>query len=101
MNKYVTPACFLLYILTFLNFFLIGGLFVKITGAAEGQGMAAGAMVFTYGLVFASLALITSLIIVSQANPKFISKTNKLLGIGLFLIILYMTFSFYNSANIQ
>ena len=52
MKNIFNPASFLLYLLTFLVFFLTGATFVNISGAAKNQGLASGAIVVGYALMF-------------------------------------------------
>jgi hypothetical protein len=85
MKKPAKPASFLLYILAFIDFFLAGGFFVQLTGEAEGQGLAAGAIVFVYAVLFAVAALIASIFLVRYANHRSVVIANWLLLI-LFII---------------
>ena len=87
----------LLYLLTFLNFFLTGVSISKFIGATEGQGLASGAIVLGYGLTFAFAALIISVISVYYLCEKSVVKINLLLGIALLILISYYTFIFFDN----
>ncbi len=81
MNKLTKPAGLLLYLLTFVVFFFVGSSYVGISGIAKDQGLAGGAMVLFYGLVFAGLAFIASLFLCYYAPHKTIVIVNKILAI--------------------
>ena len=84
MKKFIKTASLLFCFLSFIIFFLIGALFAGITNAAEGQGLAGGAIVLGYGVIFAFVAFLFSLIAVYILSLKSIIKINWYL----FLIIL-------------
>lgn len=97
MKNLFKPASLLLYLLTFLNFFLIGVSFSKIIGATEGQGLASGAIVLGYGMTFAIGAFILAVVSVNYLSEKSISKINRLLVIVLLILISYYAFAFFNN----
>jgi hypothetical protein len=76
MNKSAKPASLLLYLLAFIDFFLAGGFYVQLTGEADGQGLAAGATVFEYAILFAVAAFIASFFLVRYANRRSIILVN-------------------------
>lgn len=81
MKNTFKPASFLCYVLTLIAFFF-GGMFLSaFTGAAEGQGLAGGAIVMFYGLVTALIALILAVIFATQASIKKIKIANIILGV--------------------
>lgn len=94
LNKLTSKAGFILYLLTFVIFFIAGGLFVKLTGAAEGQGFAGGAIVFFYGVLFAFAGLIASVIFVHYANHGAIVLANRLLLIVFVIFLGILTFNY-------
>ena len=101
MNKFLKPSGLLLYLLAFLDFFLVGGFFVQISGAAEGQGLAAGAIVLVYGLIFAFTALVASLFFVHYSNHKLIVFANKLLLILFIIEVGIITYQIINKEEKQ
>lgn len=82
----------LFYLLTILIFFVLGMLLAGLGGAAEGQGLAGGAIVFFYGIVSTFLAFIVSLFIAFKAKLKTVLVLNKILAILLFVLSVYITF---------
>lgn len=97
MKNLFKPASLLLYLLTFLNFFLTGVSISKFIGSADGQGLASGAIVLGYGMTFAIGAFILAVISVNYLSEKSISKMNRLLVIVLIILISYYTFAFFNN----
>lgn len=62
-------------------FFFRGVYYEGITGAAEGQGLAGGAIVLGYGVITAFVALLISFIIAYHAPHEIVVKINQVLGI--------------------
>lgn len=99
MNKFFKPSGLLLYLLAFLDFFLVGGFFVQFSGAAEGKGLVAGAIVLVYGLIFAFTALVASLFFVHYSNHKLIVFANKLLLILFIIEVGIITYQVINKVE--
>lgn len=87
MKKLFKPACLLFYLLMILVFFFFGVYFAVITGAADGQGLAAGAIVIGYGVFTAFVALLVSFFIAYSASPNTIVRLNQGLAIILLVFI--------------
>lgn len=100
MNKLTGKASLLLYLLAVLVFFIIGGLFVKFSGAAEGQGLASGAIVFVYCIIFALAALAASIFLVHYSSAKSIVVANRILLIIFVILIGILSLGFLNPAEI-
>lgn len=98
MKRYVKPSSFLFYFLTILVFFFVGVTYVIITGSAEGQGLAAGAIVIGTGVVFAFLALVLSFVALYFSSGRFVKKANLILTI---LLVLFIAFFIYRSYEQQ
>ncbi|MDP3912339.1 MAG: hypothetical protein Q8R96_01185 [Bacteroidota bacterium] len=96
MKKPAKPASLLLYLLAFIDFFLVGGFFVQLTGEADGQGLAAGAIVFVYAVSFAVAALIASFFLVRYANHRSVVIVNWLL---LILFVIELCIIIYQVKN--
>jgi hypothetical protein len=79
MKRLVKLYAIALYLLTIPVFFIGGMFFTQITGAAEGQGLAGGAIVVVNGLIFSGLALVVSLLAAYFVPRKLILITNSLL----------------------
>jgi hypothetical protein len=92
MKKLVKGSSFLLYSLSILVFFFVGVFYVMISGAAEGQGLAAGAIVIGNGIIFASIALVASIVLVYYSEPRVIKKVNVVLVFALVLSVTYLIF---------
>lgn len=92
MKKLVKGSSLLLYLLTILVFFFVGIFYVMITGAAEGQGLAAGAIVIGNGIIFAFVALVAAIVLVYYAETPVIKKVNIILAFALVLSIGYLVF---------
>lgn len=93
MKNLIKPASILLYLLTIIVFFTAGFLFAVLTGAAENQGLAGGAIVLFYGVISAFFAFIISLFIAYNAKHKTVTLLNKILGI---ICIAIACYSIYN-----
>lgn len=87
MKQLFQPPSLILYLMAILVFDILGMAFAAITGAAKGQGLAGGAIVFMYGVYAAIAALITALIFCYHADPVRIKKANRILAIVLVLLI--------------
>lgn len=91
----IKPAALLFYLLIILVFFAIGILYAGLTGAAEGQGLAGGAIVFFYGIISAFLAFIFSLFVVYKVEYRTIVIANRVLGILFFAFAVYSAYRIY------
>ncbi|MDN3689593.1 hypothetical protein [Cyclobacterium jeungdonense] len=63
MKKLLKPASLLFNVLCLLVFFLAGTFFAGWIEAGKNQGLAGGAIVFGWGILFAGIAFIVSLIL--------------------------------------
>lgn len=90
MKKLFKPASLLFYLFMILVFFLAGVYYAGITGAAEGQGLAGGAIVLGYGVITAFFALLVSFVIAYYTPREVIVRINQVLGI-IFLIFVAIT----------
>lgn len=89
MKKFVKPYAIVLYLFSFMVFFMAGMLYTGITGAAEGQGLAGGAIVFMNGLSFAVAAFIVAVFAVNYAAPGSVRITNIILLVVFAGLIFY------------
>ncbi len=94
MNNYFKPASILFYLLMLLVFFFVGVYAVRLLGAADNQGLAGGAIVLVWGLLFSGVAFISSFFIVRAIAIKKIVKLNLLLFIILVasIVITYLNY---------
>jgi uncharacterized protein YacL len=95
MKKIFSPAALLFYLLSTLVFFILGMSFAGITGAAENQGLAGGAIVVFYGIITAILAFVVSLFVAYRAKLQFVVLSNKVLSILLLCLLIFFTIKFY------
>ncbi len=76
MKKLLRPSCLAFYLLVTLVFFVFGLTFAAIIEAGKNQGLAGGAIVLGYGVLFGCLALIVSIFIAYRINPKILVRIN-------------------------
>ena len=96
MKKLIKPASLLFYFQTILVFFFVGVSYSGLTHAAKGQGLAGGAIVVGYGVMFAFIAFIVSIIVVYNVKVQIIVITNRILAIVLIIAIGIITYRFIN-----
>jgi len=87
MKNFFKPARIAFYILMLLTFFIIGLYFASWIGAGKGQGLAGGAIVLGYGVLFGGVAFIASFFISYHIKHKLIIRFNWVLL--LVLVIAY------------
>ena len=88
MNKFFKSASWLLYLLSLLCFFIGGLNYAAISGAAEGQGLAGGAIVLGYGIMFALVGLFASILAIYLLERPTIIRINKILTVLIVLMVL-------------
>lgn len=93
MKNLFNPASLLLYLLSFLVFFLTGATFVNISGAAKNQGLASGAIVVGYALMFSIVAVTVTIFIARKLERKIIARINWVLTV---LLITLIAYTYYN-----
>lgn len=93
MKRLFRRAALLFYLLCILVFFFAGVYYAGITGKAEGQGLAAGAIVIGNGLIFSFVALIAGLFFVFYRSDL-IKTANRVLFAALVLFVLITTWRF-------
>lgn len=82
MKKLLKPIYLAFYALVLVSFFVIGMYYAKITGAAENKGLAGGAIILGYGVLFGSIAFIISLFIARKISLKYLKIINWILLIS-------------------
>lgn len=97
-NKLLKPASFLLYFLSLIVFFLGGMFYARFMDVAKGQGLAGGAIVLSYGLGFAFIALIIAFYIANNAAHKMVVLANKIL-FGVLVVLMIWFVSLLKSQN--
>lgn len=96
MKKLLKPASIAFYFLFAIVFFFFGMYLAKITGAAKGQGLAGGAIVFGWGVMFGGIAFLASFFIVRYVLHKWVVRLNWLL-----LIIVAITYGMFHYNYIE
>ncbi|MBD3630594.1 hypothetical protein [Cyclobacterium sp.] len=76
MKKLFKPASLLFSLLSLVVFFLIGMLYAGWIDAGKGQGLAGGAIVLGWGLIFALIAFIASFFLTYRLIHKKIIVLN-------------------------
>ncbi len=99
MKKLYQPASLLLYILTIPVFFIAGAGLTAISGAADGQGLAGGAIVFMYGLIASVFMFIVAIFMAYNLEKKRIVKINQILAVLLLVFVLYTVIRMNNESN--
>jgi hypothetical protein len=91
-HSLLRPAALILYPLSFIACFLLGAFVTKWSGAAEGQGLAAGAIVIYYAVLSSVIGTMVSFIVAYFSPSKLIAKINWLLLIVLLLMIAVLAY---------
>ncbi len=86
MKNVFKPASLILYFLAFVVFTIGGMVFAARTGAAEGQGLAGGAIVLFNGLIGGLIGLFLSFFLARSENRSLVIRVNRVLFAMLVLI---------------
>ena len=92
MKSYFQAFKLLFYLLSTFLFFLLGMILAGVSGAADGQGLAGGAIVLFYGLIAAGIALIFSIVAGSYFPKNIILKLNYAFASLIVVIILVLRY---------
>ena len=90
MSKFIKPSSILLYILSFVVFVIIGAGYAAFTGAADGQGLAGGAIVLGYGIISGLIAIFAAIILVYSVSHKAIVNGNRIFFLILLILIAFL-----------
>ena len=93
MKRLFKPAAFLFYFLTILSFFFVGVYYAGLSGKAEDQGLAAGAIVIGYGVIFALVALVAALFFAFYKSDL-LKRANRILFAVLVVFVLITTWRY-------
>ena len=99
MSKLTKPFSFLYYVLNILLFFIIGLMYAQLIEAGKDQGLAAAAIVLSYGIGFSCLGLILAFAVVYRTKRETIILFNKILSILVILLIGYFTIKYISKIN--
>lgn len=78
MSKFIKPSSILFYLLSFVVFVIIGATYAALSGAADGQGLAGGAIVLGYGIMSGLIAIVVAIILVYSVSHKAIVIGNRI-----------------------
>ena len=86
-----------------MTFFAVGMYFAYFIGAGKNQGLAGGAIVFGYGVIFGVIALVISFILVRFVKVKLIIKFNWILLLSTIIIygVTILRFQERNKKDVQ
>lgn len=76
MKKVFKPASLAFNFLVLILFFIVGMYVAKVTGAGKNQGLAGGAIVLGWGVLFAGIAFIASFFLTRYVAHKIIVRLN-------------------------
>jgi hypothetical protein len=93
MKKLFKPACLLFNILSLILFFFIGLLYAGWIDAGRNQGLAGGAIVLSYGVIFAFVALLFSFFATYRLEHKSVVRGNIILGVLILMSFLWIKFN--------
>lgn len=96
MKKMINRASLLLYFQTILVFFFVGITYAGLTSAAKGQGLAGGAIILGYGVLFACVAFIASILVAYYVRDRIVVIINRIMAIMLIIAIGILTYRFMN-----
>ena len=85
MKKIVKPVSLLFSFLSLLVFFIIGMYLAGLIEAGKNQGLAGGAIVLGWGVLFAGVALVLSFFITYRVEHKTILRANWMLFVLLLI----------------
>jgi len=92
MDKLLRPASILLYLFTVIDFVFIGATIASVSGAADGQGLAGGAVVLMYGVISAFIALVIAIILAFYLSKDTIKNITKVLALILLGCLIYFIY---------
>lgn len=100
MKDLFKPLNLLFYILSFVVFLFSGMILASVGGVAKDQGLAAGAIVFGYGLISGFIALIAAVIVAKLTDRKMVAMLVKIFTVLFVLLIAFFVFR-YKKINHQ
>ncbi len=86
-RKLTRPYSFIFYSLSLFVGFFTGGFYVIVTGAAEGQGLAAGAIAVFYAICFALGFILLSILLAYLLSRKIVIILNWILLVLLLICV--------------
>jgi hypothetical protein len=83
---------FLFCLLVFLVFTILGATGAKLAGAADGQGLASGAIVIGYGIFAGIIATLLALFLLWYFEARLVIRLNIIFGVILFIMAIILTY---------
>ncbi|MCW8979870.1 MAG: hypothetical protein OQJ83_00675 [Altibacter sp.] len=94
MKKLLKPACIGFYILMLITFFVVGLYYAGFIEAGKNQGLAGGAIVLGWGVLFGGVAFIAAFFIAYYLEIGMLVRINWVLLIALFSLCGYKYYQF-------
>jgi hypothetical protein len=101
MKKLFKPACIGFYLLMLVTFFVLGLYYAGMIDAGKNQGLAGGAIVFGWGVLFGGIAFIASFFIAYYAPVQTLVKVNWMLLVFFIAICGYKYYQFQQRDALQ
>lgn len=101
MKKLLRPAALLFYLLVIPSCFMPGLGYVFISGSAEGQGLAGGAIVFMTGLFSALIGFVLAIFLAQKMEVPRLIRVNKVLGVIVLICAGMIAYRIWDKSNEQ
>lgn len=101
MKKLFRPAALLFYLLVIPPCFMLGLGYVFISGSADGQGLAGGAIVFMTGLFFALIGFVLAIFFARKMEVPRLIRVNKVLGVIVLICAGLLAYRIWDKSNEQ
>ena len=99
MSELFKPASIIFYLLATINALLLGMFYAGAIDAGANQGLAGGAIVLEYGVIFGLIALSIAPFIVYNVSRKTVFNLNKIMVLLLVSILGIISYRIFNSTN--
>lgn len=94
MKIFFRPSNILFYFLSSVMFFFLGMIFAGITNAGKDQGLAAGAIVFGYGVIAGFVTFLSSIVAARILKEQYIVLINKIFAVVIILLLTFFVYRF-------
>ncbi|MEM7382239.1 MAG: hypothetical protein AAF361_13725 [Bacteroidota bacterium] len=101
MKKLIRPACLLFYLLSLLSFFVVGLVAAGLMEAGKNQGLAGGAIVLGWGVLFGIAGLVISFFIAYRLNTGILKRINIILAVILLGVFAIAYFKYQSRSKEQ
>jgi len=94
MKTFFKPSNILFYFLSAVVFFFLGMIFAGITNAGKDQGLAAGAIVFSYGVISGFVGSLSAIIVARILQERYIILINKIFAVIVIILVTFFVYRF-------